>query len=382
VVPAALLGHSLGEITAACVAGVFDLPGAARFVAARGRAMQDCPTGTMLALGCDEASALGFVTDSGLELELSAVNSAESCVLAGTHSAVAAFRVWLGDRVFSSVLRTSHAFHSALMEPALPRLTAALRDCELRSPAVPFASNVTGRVIAADAPIVAAMFVEQVRQPVRFGDAVAAVAERVPGAVLVEVGPGRILSALVEAAGLTAVPVSPARTAHPDEEVLMGLGRLWSLGLAVAPVDLCTAGRRIHLPGYPFAGPRWLAPEAAASAPARPAVTSATTSSNGTAEVSAGAVLTPDPKPEARVLLAGLWTELLGHAGPGDDADFFELGGDSLLITHLARRIHQELGVRVPLRTMMAARTLGRQTGIVLDLLAQALQPIGSEERS
>jgi acyl transferase domain-containing protein len=402
--PVALLGHSLGEISAACAAGVLELADAARLVATRGRAMQACPPGAMVALGCDQASATDLVAafaadtgaggDAGAEagragLEVAAVNSAASCVLAGRVETVHAFHAWLGDRVFSKVLRTSHAFHSVLIEPALPALAAALAGVALHPPAVTFVSNTTGQPIEAGAPVVPELFVEQARRPVRFADALAAVARRLPNALLVEVGPRRALCALAEATGLAAVALCPARTARPEEEVLAALGSLWAGGQPVDTAVLCGGGRPVHLPTYPFAGPAWLAPEVAVPPPApRPvpahAVAGPPPSSGPDRAMGAGVVAAvpdgpgPGPAPDApdapdtpdtAALLAGLWVEVLGSAEHGPESDFFALGGDSMAVVTLARRIQQELGVRVRLRDLLAGRTLGRQTELVSELL-------------
>jgi phthiocerol/phenolphthiocerol synthesis type-I polyketide synthase E len=381
--PAAVVGHSLGEFAAACVAGIFDLATAARLVVARGRAMRACPPGAMLAVGCDEARAVELAARSGLDVELAAINAQDGCVVAGDADAVEAFRSWLGDKVFTKRLRTGRAFHSRLIEPALPLLADELAGIDPRPPAVPFAANATGRLVPAGAGIPADLFVEQARRPVRFADALAAIAGRFPGAVVVEAGPGGTLSAFAGAAGLTAVPLSPARTASPAEEVVAALGALWAQGQPVAAAVPAGAARRIHLPGYPFAGPRWIAPEAAPEAARRapepgagPAAATAP-DRNGAAQDAATEDGTPEdgtPVDGTSIpdTLAGLWAELLGHADLTEDSDFFQLGGDSLLITSLARKVNQELGVQVPIRAMLASRTLGRQTTMVLDLLERS----------
>ncbi|KJK43667.1 polyketide synthase subunit [Lentzea aerocolonigenes] len=356
VTPVALAGHSLGEITAATVSGVLDLPAAARLVTARGRAMQACPPGAMVALDCAEATALELIASWGHRLEVAAVNAPHACVLAGSLAEVDAFTTWLDGRVRAKVLRTSHAFHSELIAPALPALEAELAAAVLRPPALPFALGTTGALAEPGAAVDPGEFVRQARQPVRFGAALAAVTARFPSATLVEVGPGSTLTAAAAAADLTAVPLSPGRAA-PADAVLAALGELWTCGLPVDTSALCVPGRLIHLPGYQFHGRRWLAPEAAAAQPAVEAVRQAE------AEPA-----TTDPSG----LLSSLWAELLGHHAPGADDDFFELGGDSMLITQLARRVHQELGVRVSLRGMLAARTLGGQITHVRDLLTTA----------
>ncbi|WP_434741523.1 type I polyketide synthase [Micromonospora sp. SH-82] len=378
VTPAALVGHSLGELTAACLAGTFGLADAARFVAARGRAMQDCPPGAMLALGCDAATARDLLREADAELEVATVNSADSCTVAGTPQEVRRFADLLGDRVFHRILRTSHAFHSALIAPALPELARVLDGITLHSPAVPYAGNLTGRLIDPGEPVPAQTYVAQARQPVRFGDALADVLGRFPGAVAVEVGPGRVLTGLAEAAGMAGVPLCPLRTGRGEAEVLTALGTLWTWGQPIALDRLAGAdGYPVHLPGYAFGGRRWLAPEVrvAAAAPQGSDPASEATGTTPTGAASAEAT-TPESGtapgrsgPDPAVLVPKLWAEVLGHPELDDDSDFFALGGDSLLITQLARRIHDEWGLRVPLREMLAGRTLGRQTAIVQDTL-------------
>src|SRR5439155_4273257 len=125
-VPAAVLGHSLGEIVAACIAGVLDLGDAARFVATRGRAMQACPPGAMLAIGASEPRVMELVAEAHLPLELAAVNGTDICVLAGSAEAIEMIRRSVPPDLFTTVLRTIHAFHSALVELALPALREQL----------------------------------------------------------------------------------------------------------------------------------------------------------------------------------------------------------------------------------------------------------------
>ncbi|MDQ8706947.1 beta-ketoacyl synthase N-terminal-like domain-containing protein [Streptomyces sp. LHD-70] len=385
--PVALAGHSLGEITAACVAGVFELADAARLVTARGQAMQECPEGAMLALGCTETRARELLAVSGLDLELAAVNSADGCVVAGPAAAVQEFTDRLGGRVFTHRLATGRAFHTALVEPALPRLAEELAGLTVRPPTVPFATNVTGRLVPAGTPLRPELFVEQARRTVRFADALDAVAEAFPGALVVEIGPGRVLSAMAEAAGLDTVPLHPARGEHPQEEVLSALGTLWTRGQPLSPRALCgPAAPRVHLPHYPFAGPRWTAPEAeprsdaARTTTTRPEAPEAPAPEMPAPEMPAAepsapeapeAPALPPAAPDTAVVLARLWSELLGHDGLAADADFFELGGDSLLVTHLARKLGRELGVRVPIRSLMTGSTLAAQTELVRELTRQ-----------
>ncbi|MFJ8214489.1 type I polyketide synthase [Streptomyces sp. NPDC096033] len=370
-VPRAVIGHSLGEITAACVAGVLEPADAARFVALRGRAMQDCPEGAMLALGCGEEAARELLAACALPLEIAAVNSADASVVAGTPAAVAQFETWLAGRVATHRLRTTRAFHSALVEPAVPLLAAELSRTAVHPPTMAWAAN-DGRLLLPGTEIVGDSFAAAARNPVRFTQALDALARHLPGALVVEAGPGRTLSALAEAADLTAVPLAAGRAARP-EDVLTALGTLWTTGQPLAADRLCAQGRPVRLPGYPFAGPRRTAPEAAPPSDTPRRIAGAPAPAAGPTEStdSAGAPVAPDPA-DVPALVAEVWAELLGHQEPAADADFFALGGDSLLVTRLARRLGTALGVRVPIRELLLARTLERQTEVVAALAAEA----------
>lgn len=384
VTPAAVAGHSLGEITAACVAGVLDLPDAARLVTARGYVMQQCPVGAMLALDCAEPRARELLAVCGLDLELAAINSAEGCVVAGPVEAVEEFTERLADRIFARRLPTSRAFHTALVEPALAGFAEALASVTVRSPKLPFCTNVTGRLVPAGTDVRPQLFVDQARRTVRFADVLETIAVQFPGALLVEAGPGRMLSGMARAAGLDAVPLHPSRGDQPQEEVLMALGTLWTRGQPLPPQALCgTDGRRVHLPRYPFEGPRWIAPEAvpvkeaapmreAARSTVRGAETTPLPAGDVTAVPTTAVAAVPAEPPgtagHATTVLTRLWSELLGHEQLGADADFFELGGDSLLVTHLARKLGSELGVKVPIRALMTGCTLAAQAELVREL--------------
>ncbi|WKU48829.1 type I polyketide synthase [Streptomyces sp. VNUA116] len=376
-VPGAVIGHSLGEITAACVAGVLGLPDAARFVTLRGRAMQDCPEGAMLSLGCDEDTARELLAACGLPLEIAAVNSPDATVVAGTREAVEEFDARLTGRVATHRLRTERAFHSSLIEPAVPLLAAELSRTAVHPPALPWATD-DGRLVLPGTEVRPDSFAAAARDTVYFTRALDSVARHLPRAVVVEAGPGRTLSALAEAADLTAVPLAAGRAARP-EDVLTALGTLWTMGQPLDAARVCDRGRPVRLPGYPFAGPRRIAPEAVLRQDAARRVVEADPAA-ALPESAAPGGQPASPAPlDAPAKVAGLWAELLGHGEFAADADFFALGGDSLLVTRLARRLGAELGVRVPIRDLLLARTLGRQTEVVTALAARAAAPGAAE---
>ncbi|HVC19696.1 MAG TPA: SDR family NAD(P)-dependent oxidoreductase [Vicinamibacterales bacterium] len=272
--PSAMLGHSLGEYVAACLAGVMELEDALRLVALRGSLMQALPPGVMLAVGLPEADARRYESD---RISLATINAAASCVLAGPPDAIAELEARLAAAgVGGRRLETSHAFHSAMMEPMLAPFGEAVAKVALRAPRVPYVSNVTGRWITAGEATDPRYWVRHVRDAVRFADGAGTLLED-EEAILLEVGAGRTLSGLVcqhPASAGRPPAVATLRTARESTDDVAGLqaalGQLW-----VAGVDVDWAGywagedrRRVPLPTYPFERQRyWLEPS---SVPQRP----------------------------------------------------------------------------------------------------------------
>ncbi|WP_412538008.1 beta-ketoacyl synthase N-terminal-like domain-containing protein [Longispora sp. K20-0274] len=250
--PAAMIGHSIGEYVAATVAGVFALPDALRLVATRGALMQSMPAGAMLAVQKDPAALADLLPD---DVTIATVNAPGSCVVAGTTEAVEAFAGTLkAARIGHKALRTSHAFHSAMMDPILDEFTAAVAAVPRNAPRVPFLSNVTGDWITDAQATDPAYWAAQLRQPVRFADCVATLLAKGQHTLL-EVGPGRQLSGLVRMrlpkgspAPLTSLP-GPGEPAGDTATILGSAGALWTAGIGDGPGS---GGRRVPLPAYPY----------------------------------------------------------------------------------------------------------------------------------
>jgi acyl transferase domain-containing protein len=253
--PAAMLGHSIGEYVAACLAGVWSLDDALALVAERGRLMGAMAPGLMLsvALPADDVRAL-----LGSGLSLAADNAPRSCVVSGDAAAVGALEARLGaDGVRHRRLHTSHAFHSHLVEPAVARLVARVERTERRAPSLPWVSNVTGAWITADEAADPAYWGRHLRGTVRFREGLAALAD-LPGTVLLECGPGQSLSALAEALDADAPCIAsmrqPKEGGHDARHLAAALGRLWAEGVEIdwSGVWKHERRRRVLLPTYPF----------------------------------------------------------------------------------------------------------------------------------
>jgi acyl transferase domain-containing protein/acyl carrier protein len=274
--PAALVGHSIGEYVAACLAGVFSLEDALAVVAARGRLMQGLPGGAMLAISVPEREITAYLSDG---LSLAAVNSPSVCVVAGAPEAVAELEERLSKHgVSCRPLHTSHAFHSKMMDPILAEFARQVVQKDLHRPRLPILSSVTGTWIDSAEMAEPGYWVKNLRNTVRFS-ACAQELMKESDRILLEVGPGNSLGASVRQhpGGPEKRVLSTIR--HPLEKnsdvafLLNTVGRLW---LAHVEIDWSAFYKderrhRIPLPTYAFQRQRyWIEPsqEAPAIGPA------------------------------------------------------------------------------------------------------------------
>jgi phthiocerol/phenolphthiocerol synthesis type-I polyketide synthase E len=274
--PAGMIGHSLGEFVAACLAGVLSLNDALALVAARGRLMQGAERGEMLSVPLPEPEVRAMLN---ADLSLASVNAPSLCVVSGPTEAINELERKLKAKdVLCRRLHTSHAFHSQMMEPILDAFRSEVEKVQLNKPDIPFVSNLTGTWIKAAEVTDPDYWVRHLRQTVRFGDGVSRLFEE-PEAVLLEVGPGATLMTIArwhpaKAAGqmvLTSLP--RVEEAQADLVSLQNsLGRLWMAGVKISWPGYFgkEQRRRVSLPTYPFERRRyWIEPgqQTAASIP-------------------------------------------------------------------------------------------------------------------
>jgi phthiocerol/phenolphthiocerol synthesis type-I polyketide synthase E len=255
VVPRAMIGHSIGEYVAACLAGVFELEDALALVAARGRLMQSLPAGAMLAVQMP-AEALEPLLPDGVGI--AALNGPSLTVVSGPEDAVVELQARLPDGTGATRLKTSHAFHSAMMDPVLERFAALVANARREAPEIPIVSNLTGTWLTAAEARDPEYWARHLRQPVRFADGVRELLTE-PDRVYVEVGPGRTLSGLFRMRAGKSVhavtSVRQARQSGSDQEVLLrALAELWTLGVDVDWKRFWAGEcrRRVELPPSPL----------------------------------------------------------------------------------------------------------------------------------
>ncbi len=282
--PAFLLGHSVGELAAAHVAGVFALPDACRLVAARGRLMGALPAGgAMVSITASEEEVSPTLSGWEERVSLAAVNGPGVVVLSGEEEAVLELsEVWRERGRKIKRLRVSHAFHSPRMEPMLEELAELARGLSFAPPQIPLVSNLTGRPVGAEEVCSAEYWVRHARETVRFGDGLVWLAAQGLGSFL-ELGPEGVLSAMCrdclpadrdaqdedrDGSGAVAAPV--LRGGRREPETLMGaLATVWTRGGDVdwGAVFAGSGATRTKLPNYAFQRERyWLqAPTAGAA---------------------------------------------------------------------------------------------------------------------
>jgi len=265
--PAAMLGHSLGEWVAACIAEVMELEDALRLIALRARLMQDQPRGAMLTVPLGRTDLEPYLEDG---IDLAAINAPNLCVVAGPAANIEGLERKLAKRGVASIrLVASHAFHSAMMEPVMAPLLKATAAVKLRPPAIRFTSNVTGRWITAEEATDPAYWAKQAREPVRCAESLDLVLED-SERVLLEMGPGQVLSVLASRHVkkpttrplLGMFPLS-RRTDDEAKHFVASIGRLHMAGVHLDWNAFHDAERRrrVSLPTYPFQRQRcWIDP--------------------------------------------------------------------------------------------------------------------------
>ncbi|MBV8179507.1 MAG: acyltransferase domain-containing protein [Mycobacterium sp.] len=337
--PAAMAGHSIGEYVAATIAGVFDIDTAIKVVSMRARLMHAAPRGVMVAVALGPDALAEHLTG---DVDIAAINEPGGCVVAGSEESIRQFSDRLTEKgIVARRVRTSHAFHSRLMDSMIPEFTGFLSRLTLREPQIPLLSNVTGTWLAASEATNPATWARQVRSTVRFSDEVDVLLAD-PHRVVLEVGPGGTLTASATrhpkwSSGHHAIRLMRHHAQNRDDRdaFLLALGQLWSAGVDIdwAPLRDGQSGHLVTLPGYPFERQRHWVEHRQTSWVADAAVTNGAAPAASAAETTQAAKTGKSPM---EATLQRIWGQCLGLGSVDRNANFFELGGDSLVAISVA----------------------------------------------
>jgi amino acid adenylation domain-containing protein len=369
--PAIMVGHSIGEFVAATLAGVWELDDALRIIALRGRLMQSLPRGSMMAVSNSAESVAKTLPRT---LQIASNNAPTLCVVSGPEADVALFQKQLeAENIVCRHLHTSHAFHSAMMDPMVEPLRVAIAKIQLRPPAKPFVSTVTGRDITAAETTDPAYWAHHARATVEFSRAIQYVKEQGHDLFL-ECGPRSTLCSLARKQFTPDHPCTAIPTLGDTHEnntewatLLFALGSLWQNGLSI-DWDAFYANeyrRRIPLPTYPFERQRfWVDPAAVAPAtlPFRGASSDSAPSLADESSVSfdpldgaasGSALVSRKDRIASRVVDLLLSVSGRERAQISNLATFMEQGFDSLSLTQIAFAIRKEFSAKVSFSQLM-----------------------------
>jgi amino acid adenylation domain-containing protein len=397
IAPAAMLGHSVGEFVAACLAGVFSLEDALGLVEERGKLMQALPAGGMLSV---RLGALDLRERLTRELSLAAVNSPSLSVVSGPLHALDSLEKELSrEGVFCRRLETSHAFHSAMMDPILEPFSARVGQLRLHPPQIPYISGVTGTWISAKEATSPEYWAKHLREAVQFSSGILELMKN-PNSVLLEVGPGNVLSTLARQhiTNSFAPPVisslsDGSRGGSDAAQLMNALGSIWLAG-KTPDWNAVHAGenrQRVSLPTYPFEGKRyWLessAPENKAQQPSsslgkilepKTALAPLPEESPSLQEdrpTTRTEVISPSRRTRIRQMLAEIFEGLSGIdiSKSAGSTPFLEMGFDSLFLTQVTQALQGKCGLKITFRQLLGDLS-------TLDSLAAFVDSKGPEE--
>jgi acyl transferase domain-containing protein/thioesterase domain-containing protein len=385
--PESMIGHSIGEYVAACLAGVFSLEDALSLVATRGKMMQQLPHGAMLAVSLSEQEVQPFL---GKKLSLAAINGPSRCVVSGFTKIVEALQNQLTEQgVENRRLHTSHAFHSEMMTPILTSFIERVQKVRLNPQQIPYLSNVTGTWITTEDATNPNYWAKHLQQTVHFADGLQHLLEK-PARILLEMGPGRTLSTLAEQhPNKVAEQVILSSLRHPQDSqsdvafLLNTLGKLWLAGGQVDWSGFYAYERchRLPLPTYPFERQRyWIEPPninqnlQPKSLPAiEPAKKIESSQHDSRANVLKNYVA---PRNELEQTIANIWAKCLGIKQVGIFDNFFELGGDSLIAVPLLIQLRDTFQKSLPPQSLLQTPTVAQLAELIEENRSNSPLPI------
>lgn len=391
VVPDLLMGHSLGEYVAACIAGTMHLEEALKLVVLRGRLMQATEPGAMLSAPMGEQEAIAFVRS---DIALAAINGSSQTVFSGSDISIDALhQVLEKEGIHTRRLPVQRAFHSSLMDPILGKFHEYLDDVSLASPKIPWMSNLTGTLITDEQATDRNYWVHHLRGTVRFHDNLKYAHDR-EDSIFLEIGPQRVLQQLTSRLPLSAKnQIAISSTANRKGEyasVLTALGQVWLRGV---PIDWAAfyrtkPVRHVSLPTYPFERQKcWIERNPGLDAEHREnqgahelkkpisenslAITMAARPQLTTAYV--------PPATPTQIRIISILEPVLGIRPLGVNDNFFALGADSLMAVTVVAQLREHFRVEITAAHLYEALDANSLAALIEEMLAESISTPSAE---
>ncbi len=364
--PASMIGHSIGDYTAACLAGVFSLEDALYIIAMRARIMQQQEHGSMLSVRLNESEVTPYLNE---DISLAAINSPNLVVLSGPTDKIGQLSGKLSElKIENRVLFTSHAYHSKMMEPALEPFTSEFSKIELNKPSAPFISSLTGTWITDEQATDPGFWAMQLRNAVRFSNGILELQKK-NHLVMIELGPGRALSTMVSQHRNSEIKqttittlIKPIEKEDDKINLLNAIGKIWLTGIEIDWNSLYKEKkrRRLHLPSYQFDRKSyWIEPPDRKTIP--PAEMQAKIPQRIQKAVKRPRIkkVVQESEMTRKDYIISILKEVLEELSGIKKADldetksFFELGFDSLFMTQVSLAFQKKFEVKITLRQLL-----------------------------
>lgn len=389
--PRALIGHSLGEYTAACIADVFCLKDALRIVCKRGGMMQKCEAGSMLSVGLSEKNIRNRLIEN---IEIAAVNAEDMCVIAGRSQDVMRQQEILeSEGIGCKKLATSHGFHTMLVEPALEELRNEIENTKLNQPQIPYVSNLTGAWIEGRQAVDVNYWLQHARRTVKFTEASNCILSTFQEALVLEVGPGRTMTSLIRKASnwsnkcRTTLFLANNGEENELKQFYNGLAELWISGVDINWNNYYRGRKmkKVPLPSYCFERDTHILNAKYQNYN----LVENYSESNEEYEVDSTlfeksrrniSAIYEEPKGDIEINLTNFLGKLLGIKNIGRYDNFFELGGNSMLGTQVISWVNNQYPVNMTMNQFFEKSTVCELAEAINAMLMEMLEGLSLEE--
>lgn len=388
--PKALIGHSLGEYTVACIAGVFELQDALRIVCKRGEMMQSCEKGSMLSVKLTEEEIRSKLLEG---VEIAAINTSNLIVVAGKEEAISKQQALLEQEgVECRKLATSHGFHTAMIEPALEKLQYEIENTQTNMPQISYVSNLTGTWIDNKVQDVK-YWLDHARNTVRFAQSSKFLLEKFADAIILEVGPGRTMTSLMRKSEAwsqkhkAVLFLDNKGNENELKQFYSGLMELWVSGVNINWNNYYKDKKmkRVPLPTYCFKKEVHILEtkyqqETENISPVEVAKGQEVTCKEVTDSRENISTVYVEAEGEIEIRLVEFLERLLGVQPIGRYDNFFELGGNSMLATQVISWINNEYPINITMQDFFETSTVAELGEVINNLIMEVIGNLSLEE--